>query len=158
MQKAFPALAVSHQRFEHRSDWKLFASDPAAEDSSLEFAVDDVPDTAYRTKDSKPYPGQWFEVELPTRAILTGLAIDATEFPEDFAPAYEVQVSDDGKIWSDPVGQGVGEPLTRLTFEKPVSARFVRITMTQKNGWQRWAISNLELYGEEASSPKAQTE
>jgi hypothetical protein len=64
-----------------------------------------------------------------------------------FPLSYEVNVSDDGEVWSEPVAAGNGEVTTQIHLEPPVTTKFVRITLTRKEGWQPWAISNFELYG-----------
>jgi mono/diheme cytochrome c family protein len=66
--------------------------------------------------------------------------------PPGFYPrGYSVQVSTDGKRWSQPVGQGHGSPgLTTVSF-KPVQARFVRITATVADD-AAWSMKNLRLY------------
>jgi glucose/arabinose dehydrogenase/mono/diheme cytochrome c family protein len=145
----FPALQVAREKFHRRSAWKLTASEASAKGTTLEQAVDDDPETGYLTAASTPYPGQWFQVELPAVSTITAIDMEATASPEDFAPAYSVQISDDGRQWGGPVVSGVGEPDARINFNQPVTTKFVRITLTEKQGWQKWAINNLDFYGKE---------
>jgi hypothetical protein len=43
----------------------------------------------------------------------------------------------------------VGEPHARLNLAAPVEAKHLRITITEKEGWQPWVIKELNLYGDE---------
>jgi mono/diheme cytochrome c family protein len=60
---------------------------------------------------------------------------------------YSVQVSTDGKTWSNPVAQGKGEgSRTAITF-KPTRAKFVRITQTEAIAdAPSWSVRNLRIY------------
>jgi hypothetical protein len=60
---------------------------------------------------------------------------------------YTVQVSVDGKAWSEPVATGKGEgPHTTISFA-PTRARFVRITQTDAVAdAPAWSIRNLRVY------------
>jgi mono/diheme cytochrome c family protein len=60
---------------------------------------------------------------------------------------YSVQVSTDGKTWSNPVAEGKGEGArTAITF-KPTRAKFVRITQTEAIGdAPSWSVRNLRIY------------
>lgn len=65
---------------------------------------------------------------------------------------YSVQVSTDGKTWSNPVAQGKGEgPRTRIAFP-PTRAKFVRITETETvPDAPSWSVRNLRIYEAPAS-------
>lgn len=60
---------------------------------------------------------------------------------------YSVQVSTDGKTWSNPVAEGKGEgSRTAITF-KPTRAKFVRITQTEAIAdAPSWSVRNLRIY------------
>ena len=151
LQEKFPALKIARSKFVRRAEWKLSASEAAAPKTTLEQAVDEQPDTGFETKLNTPYPGQWFQVELPAVSTITAITMDARAAPKSFAPSYSVQVSDDGKSWSPPVASVIGEPNARLYLMEPVTTRFIRITLTEKHGWQTWVIDDLNFYGEEGT-------
>ena len=52
--------------------------------------------------------------------------------------AYRIQLSTDGKTWSEPVAEGEfdrGAALKRITFQKPQRARYLRFTaLSSQNG------------------------
>jgi hypothetical protein len=43
----------------------------------------------------------------------------------------------------------VGEPHARLNFAAPVEGRYLRISITEKDGWQPWVVKELNLHGKE---------
>jgi glucose/arabinose dehydrogenase len=150
-----PALAVPRKRFERRAEWKLAANMEARANSPLQGIVDGDPKTGYFTQGWKPFPVEWLTVELPAKGRILGLEVDSRgEKLQDgkeigWAPAYSVEVSDDGKAWTMAAPRVVGEPHARLNFAAPVEAKHLRITITEKEGWQPWVIRELNLYGEE---------
>jgi mono/diheme cytochrome c family protein len=150
-----PALGVPRKRFERRAGWKLAANMEARANSPLEAMLDGDPKTGYFTQGFKPFPIEWLTVELPARSRIVGIDIDSSgekgEGGRDlgWAPAYSVEVSDDGKAWTMVAPRVVGEPHARLNLAVPVEARHLRIAITEKEGWQPWVIKELNLYGEE---------
>jgi glucose/arabinose dehydrogenase/mono/diheme cytochrome c family protein len=150
-----PALAVPRKRFERRAEWKLVANMEARGGSPPEAMLDGDPKTGYFTKGFKPFPVETLTVELPARSRIVGIDIDSSgEKGRDgkdmgWAPAYSVEVSDDGKTWTMAVPHAVGEPHARLNLAAPLEARHLRIAITEKDGWQPWVIRELNLYGEE---------
>jgi len=117
--------------------------------------VDGDAKTAYITKDFKPFPVESLTVELPARSRIMGIEVDSRgeKGPggkdTGWAPAYSVEVSDDGKTWTMVAPKVVGEPLARLDFAAPVEARHLRIAIVEKEGWQPWVIKELNFYGDE---------
>ena len=111
--------------------------------------------TGYFTQGFKAFPVEWLTVELPARARINGIEIDSRgEKARDgkdtgWAPAYSVEVSDDGANWTMVAPKVVGEPHARFNLAAPVEARHLRIAITEKDGWQPWVIRELHLYGEE---------
>ena len=77
------------------------------------------------------------------------VVLDSLGSENGYPVAYEVHVSDDGKNWGAQVATGRGEPLTRIHLNQVALGKYIRITLTEKNGWTPWIINNLELYGEE---------
>jgi mono/diheme cytochrome c family protein len=62
---------------------------------------------------------------------------------------YDVHVSLDGKAWGLPIASGKGTPgSTTIVFDKPVRARFIRITQTAtEEGAAAWTVARLQIYG-----------
>ena len=108
--------------------------------------------------------GMWFRVELPNPETITelsfqsppaaerGAAVAAGGAPMNtltgpgFPRGFRVEISLDGNSWQQ-VAEGTGTgPTTTVTFN-PVSAKFVRITLTTgvENG-PPWSIQSLKLY------------
>jgi glucose/arabinose dehydrogenase/mono/diheme cytochrome c family protein len=150
-----PALGVPRERFTRRQEWKLAVNMEARDDSPPEAMLDGDPKTGYFTQGFKPFPVEWLTVELPARSRIMGIEVDSRgeKGPGGkdmgWAPAYSVEVSDDGKSWSMAAARVVGEPHARLNLAAPVEGRWLRVTITEKDGWQPWVIKELHVYGEE---------
>ena len=150
-----PALAVPRDRFKRRAEWKLAVNMEARPNSPPELMLDGDPKTGYFTQGFKPFPVESLIVELPARSKITGIDVDSSgeKGPGGkdmgWAPAYSVEVSDDGKSWSMAVPRATGEPHARLNLAAPIEGRFLRITITEKDGWQPWVIKELNLFGQE---------
>jgi glucose/arabinose dehydrogenase/mono/diheme cytochrome c family protein len=150
-----PALAVPRERFKRRAEWKLAVNMEARANSPPEAMLDGDPKTGYFTQGFKPFPVEWLTVELPARSRIMGIEVDSRgeKGPGGkdmgWAPAYSVEVSDDGKTWNMAAPHVMGEPHARLNLAAPVEARYLRLTITEKEGWQPWVIKELNLYGEE---------
>jgi hypothetical protein len=62
--------------------------------------------------------------------------------------AYEVHVSLDGKQWGLPVAKGQGTPgSTTIVLDRPVRARYLRITQTGTEDAPAWSVARLQVYG-----------
>jgi hypothetical protein len=91
-------------------------------------------------------PGDWFMVDLGVESTIKGLTLDATNSPNDYPRGYEVYVSFDGGSWGKPVITGKGtQPLTKITFDKPVRTRFIKIVQTGSSDSWYWSINELSL-------------
>jgi glucose/arabinose dehydrogenase/cytochrome c5 len=151
--REIPALAVPRERFKRRAEWKLAVNMEAREGSPPEAMLDGDPKTGYVTQGSKPFPVEWLTVELPDRSRIMGIEMDSRgekgSGGKGWAPAYGVEVSDDGESWSMVAPRVVGEPHVRLNFAVPLVGRYLRIAIKEKEGWQQWVIKELNIRGEE---------
>jgi glucose/arabinose dehydrogenase len=151
--RQIPALAGPRERFKRRAEWKLAVNMEAREGSPPEAMLDGDPKTGYVTQGSKPFPVEWLTVELPARSRIMGIDMDSSgekgSGGRGWAPAYSVEVSDDGKRWSMVATRVVGEPHARLNFAAPVEGQYLRITILEKEGWQPWVIKEFNVYGDE---------
>ncbi len=110
-------------------------------------------------------PGMWLTVALSQPASVTELQFEsataarrsrrgrggagAVEAPPvvGYPRGYSVEVSMDGKTWSQPVAVGKGSgPRTTIAFA-PTQAKFVRITQTDTTAEApAWSVRNLRIY------------
>lgn len=126
----------------NRAEWKVSAN---YNGGSAKKAIDGDIKTRYDTGTFQ-VPGMWYEIELPETSSITGLCLDAGSSFEDYPRAYEVQLSDDGQNWGEPVARGRGtQTVTEIHF-KPASARFIRITQTGSVHGLFWSIHELAVY------------
>jgi mono/diheme cytochrome c family protein/glucose/arabinose dehydrogenase len=124
-----------------RQLWKVSASDNNA---TAPLAIDGNPATRY-TSGLPQHPGQWYQVELPAEAEISGVKLDQRKFSTDFPRGYSVQVSTDGVTWEKPVAEGKRSgAVTEIGFA-PVKTRFIRITQTGSVRNYFWSIGELQL-------------
>jgi mono/diheme cytochrome c family protein len=108
--------------------------------------------------------GMWFQVELPNPERVTELSFQSPPAAErgaavaaggapintatgpGFPRGFRVEVSLDGNSWQQVADGASTAPVTTVTFN-PVSAKFVRITLTAgvENG-PPWSIQSLKMY------------
>lgn len=64
----------------------------------------------------------------------------------DRAPqTFKIQTSEDGKTWTD-VQTCTGETVNRITFEKPLRTRYIKMQGVSLNGSQTFRLRELEAY------------
>ncbi|MCB1208541.1 MAG: protein kinase [Verrucomicrobiales bacterium] len=121
--------------------WKFSANRNPGE---LRFVTDGGTNTRWKTNEAQK-PGMWLMVELPTATRIAGLALDTESSINDYPRGYKVETSLDGKTWNE-AANGKGEVITEVQFPSPVSAKFVRITMTEKDDRAVWGVSEMVLF------------
>jgi hypothetical protein len=108
-------------------------------------AIDGEPGTRWETGRGMK-PGDWFVIDLGVESTIMGLTLDTRNSSNDYPRGYEVYVSFDGGSWGKPVITGKGtQPLTKITFDKPVRTRFVKIVQTGSSDSWFWSIHELLL-------------
>lgn len=145
LETELPYLTESTDRFTRRNEWK-FTAHTAPELVAL--ALDDNTSTQYEIPRTA-YAGHWITIELPATSTINSIIMDSGEDEEVYPQAYEIHVSTDGKDWGEPVFASAGEPIAQMNFEQSVSGKFIRITVTRKQGWRGWVISDLNIFGQE---------
>ena len=132
------------QLLNNRQDWKLTASNGARD---LKGCIDDDLKSRYSTGSSMK-PGMWVQIEFPKVSRISSISLDAAKSKDDYPRRYEVQVSDDGKKWSNPLAKGKGNAaLTEINLPA-TETKFVRITQTGKHRLY-WSIHELNVHGKE---------
>jgi mono/diheme cytochrome c family protein len=127
---------------DNHAGWKLTASHNA-KDIDKTFGSDAA--TRWSTNELQS-PGMWIQIEFPEATEVTGVVLDSTPSPNDYPLGYEVEASDDGRTWGKPVLRGRGvDAVTEIFFRKPVTAKFLRITLTQTSKWNSWSIHEFQV-------------
>jgi len=91
-------------------------------------------------------PGTWLQVELPHTELLSDLRLGCIKAPRNYPRGYRVELSSDGSTWSKPVASGKGNgPIIEISFN-PTSARFIRITQTERATNTPWTVDDLVLF------------
>ena len=128
--------------------WKLTAS------HNVETAGGATNYSGWSSKEPQQ-PGMWLQLELPEPVLLTEIEFESPAQgggrggppPVPTYPrGYKVQVSSDGRQWSETLaeGEGTGTPTT-ISFA-PTRGRFVRITQTGTDPAAPWVVRNIRLY------------
>lgn len=135
-------LTSKKPRVSPRSDWRVEASE-FTEDAWL--AVDGNPATRWRT--AKPQaPGQTFQISLPAVRDISGLALDVACVPGEQVRACKVEISEDGQRWSEVATGGGPQPVLEILFEKPLKARYLRVSPAGTQVGARWGIAEMEIF------------
>jgi len=108
-------------------------------------ALDGDPGTRWDTGRTMK-PGDWFMLDIGVESMIKGLTLDTRNSSNDYPRGYEVYVSFDGGSWGKPVVTGEGtNPLTKITFARPVRTRFIKIVQTGSSDSWFWSIHELKL-------------
>ena len=94
-------------------------------------------------------PGLWLAVDFGEPTEITAIVLDSGDF--NHSPVgWELRTSDDGKQWSEPIASGRGGHRFTTVSCDPVTARFFKITQTQKpdrpEAWL-WHVRDFRVYG-----------
>ena len=88
------------------------------------------------------YP-HWVDFDAGESKLMKGFTYTPRQDgPNGRVKDYTIQVSDDGKTWSEPVAKGSfknGTQTSRVMFSKPVKARYVRFTAQSEQGGNEYA-------------------
>lgn len=147
--------------------WTARASSTAEHRARVEWAFDGDLKTRWASGQSQK-PGDYFIVDMKAPRTFSGLLLDSSGH-QDHPAGWEVQVSNDGASWSEPVassanekpgefnsaiaGTAGGVAQTRASFA-PQTARYLKVTLTKPLGWW-WAINDLTVYNGARASTKA---
>jgi putative membrane-bound dehydrogenase-like protein len=129
------------QPLTNRSEWKLTASHSPG---MLHFAVDGNIYTRYDTLVHQT-PGMWVQIELPEETEVAGVELNSGRSEFSYPRAYKVQLSKDGKDWSEPVASGNATASDNTITFPPAHAKFIRITQTGFDPIYSWSIHELQV-------------
>ncbi|GAA3079748.1 glucosylceramidase [Kribbella aluminosa] len=105
--------------------------------------VDGDGSTVWQSKAAQA-PGQWVQVDLGKAQTFRQVALDSGGNVGDFAPGFDVAVSNDGSSWRTVASGTSNSQLTTVAL-RPTRARYVRVTQTGSAGnW--WSLADLRIY------------
>lgn len=121
----------------------LWSAKASLNDAAAKLGVDDSSSTRW-TSGTAQAAGMWYQVDTgPGEKAYNKLVLDGGG---DFPRKYEVRVSQDGTVWSEPVATGTGTA-SRVTITFPEqTAKYVRIILTGGAGVY-WSVYDMNLYG-----------
>lgn len=88
-------------------------------------------------------PEQWLQLDFGALREYGGLVIDWS--PDDYAVAYDVEVSDDGQTWSTAYRSTRGRGQRDHIFLPDGESRYIRLALHQSSRGQGYAISALRV-------------
>ncbi len=95
-------------------------------------------------------PGMWFTFDMGEAKKITSIVLDCQNSSMDFPRSFSVEISDDGKSWSPPVAEGLGEGSVIDIMLPEVETRHVRISQHGIAEGKFWSIHKLEIYTDES--------
>jgi hypothetical protein len=128
-----------------RSGWVATAS-ASASGNPPGNAIDGNINTRWATG-TPQVNGQWFQVDMGSTNTIYRLVLDAASSSSDYPRGYQVNLSNDGTTWGNPVATGAGSSaVTAITFPTN-TARYVRVTQTGSVGGLWWSIHEFNIFG-----------
>ncbi len=125
----------------------VFASSVEAGEGDISHLTDNDPETYWHTMYSvtvAKYP-HWADFDAGTTKLVKGITyLPRQDSRNGRIKGYKVQVSSDGKTWSEPVAQGEFEDNAKekkVLFKQPVKARYVRFTALSSCDGQDFATA-----------------
>jgi mannan endo-1,4-beta-mannosidase len=89
--------------------------------------------------------GDWFGVDMRSPQKFKTILLNAGSSENDYPRRFEVYVGNDPNKFGKPVFQGLGSPIIRVTFNSPISGRYIRVVNKQDYGdW--WSIHDFRVY------------
>ena len=146
-----------------RAGWTAVAS-RTADGASPQNALGIHGDARWST-DTAQTPGQFFQVDMGSIRTFTSLVLTTPSYNE-WPRGFQVFVSQDGRHWGEPVAAGAGRQvgtdtaragLAAAIFPR-VTARYLKIVLTDSDPQKKWVINTLQVYSSTARTlPDGQT-
>ena len=128
-----------------RNRWQAKASKRSSWDKEWENRAFDGNTRSRYTSGGNMKTGDWFEIDMGKSQSIRTLAINVGQSGNAYPRRFEVYVGDKPGNFGSPAYQGLGSPVTNVTFDSPQKGRYLRIVNKQDyNDW--WAIHDLRAY------------
>ena len=121
--------------------------------SNTDSAASDVPqnaisgDTGARfSSDADQAFGMYWQVNLGSAQSFDEIELDSGGFTQDYARAYEVQVSDNGTTFTT-VYNGIGSESPETANFAAQTAQYIRVVLEEKSTTNWWSLVNVLVYG-----------
>ena len=156
-EKSAPALATTYTYPEITSIPVSIAFSSSQENGNeAEYIIDGDPTTFWHTMYSVTVANfpHYIDFDANTEVNIKGFRYLPRQdgSPNGNIKAYKIQVSNDGKTWSDPIAEGEfagGSKQQTVMFASPIKARFVRFTgLSSQNGQDFGSGAEFELIKE----------
>ena len=108
-------------------------------------AIDGNPSSRWDTGITQR-PGMWFAFDMGEAKEITSIVLDCQASAFDYPRQYSVEISDDGKTWSDPIVRGQSDNPMLDMMLPGIKTRHVRISQHGFAEGKFWSIHKLEVY------------
>lgn len=108
-------------------------------------AIDGNPSSRWDTGITQR-PGMWFAFDMGEAKEITSIVLDCQASAFDYPRQYSVEISDDGKTWSDPIVSGQSDNPMLDMMLPGIKTRHVRISQHGFAEGKFWSIHKLEVY------------
>lgn len=95
---------------------------------------------------SQQKPGMWFSFDMKGEREVSGITLHTEGSPADYPRTYSVQVSKDGKKWTEVLAKRGGTGVITDIILPPTKTRYVRIDQHGKSPGKHWSIHELEVF------------
>ena len=136
---------ISFEKMESVPTKVIFASSQENGSEDASHLVDGDPNTYWHSMYSvtvAQYP-HWVDLDINDTKEIKGFTyLPRQDSGNGNIKNYRIQVSNDGKTWSDPVIEGTfanNRKEKRVMFDKPVKARYIRFTALSSQDGQDFA-------------------
>jgi len=127
-----------------RSSWVAATNAPASQADAPANALDGNLASRFSTNEDQA-AGLFFQVDLGTASTFDRLAMFSPNSPNDYARAYDVDVSNDGQSWTT-VAACTGNGAAEIVAFPAQTARYVRVELTKADSSYWWSIDEFDLY------------
>lgn len=137
------AASASGEQALDRNGWVASSNAPSSSSGVAPYALDGNLKTRF-TSGEPQKPGLYFQVDLGAPKIFNEISMAVPNSATDYARAYNVEVSNDGKSWST-VASCTGAATPELVSFHTTDSRFVRVVLTGSSKTYWWSIDEFNL-------------
>lgn len=147
--------ATSGQTALGRNGWVASSNAPSTSSGVAPYALDGNLQTRFTTEEPQ-VAGLYFQVDLGAQKTFDEVSMASPNSAGDYARAYDVQVSNDGRSWST-VAACSGKATPEVVGLSTHTDRFIRVVLTAPTPKYWWSIDEFNLYMKQVTTTTTTT-